>query len=469
MVVDRGRFGRGMSARTTAHLAFELDDYFHELAKSHGRNAARLWRESQSAAVDRIEAIVAQEGLACDFARVDGYLVPARSEDTGLLRKELLAAREAGIVDAEWLEVSRSPAAEQPAIRFPRQARFHPLKYLDGLVGVLQRRGARLHDLTAIASLEEESGHVVAKTDDGWRVRATQVVVATNTPFHLKIPVHTKQAPYRTFAIAGRVPPGSVPRALYWDAADPYHYVRLADTAEGELLIVGGEDHKTGHHDDAEERWRCLEEWTRARFPLEAVLHRWSGQVLEPVDSLAFLGRDPAGLENVYVATGDSGHGMTHGTIAGLLITDLIAGRENAWATLYDPSRITVSAGREFLRENLNVAAQYADWVKAGDAAASGEVLPGDGAVLRRGLKLIAAFRDETGRLHERSATCPHLGCVVDWNRAEKTWDCPCHGSRFAAVDGRVLNGPAVSGLAAVEDGGDVNTSEEPEPEPTEA
>jgi Rieske Fe-S protein len=213
------------------------------------------------------------------------------------------------------------------------------------------------------------------------------------------------------------------------------------------VLIVGGEDHKTGQADDADERFSRLEAWTRERFPqVQAFEFRWSGQVMEPVDSLALIGRNPLDSDNVYIATGDSGNGMTHGTIAGMLITDLIAGRANPWADLYDPSRKSLGAISEFARENLNVAAQYADVVTPGDVEDTGQIAPGKGAIVRRGLKKVAVYRDPDGALHERSAVCTHLGCIVRWNSLEKTWDCPCHGSRFQ-TDGHVVNGPANSRL----------------------
>jgi nitrite reductase/ring-hydroxylating ferredoxin subunit len=244
-----------------------------------------------------------------------------------------------------------------------------------------------------------------------------------------------------------------VPQILLWDTPDPYHYVRIQLLEDHDVLIVGGEDHKTGQADDMDERWRCLEEWTRERFPMvEGIEFRWSGQVMEPVDGMAFIGRNPLDAENVYVVTGDSGNGMTHGTLAGILLTDLICGRENEWETLYDPSRKTLSAGGEFLKENLNVAAQYTELVTGGEVESVEEVAPGTGAVLRRGLKKIAVYRDERGEVHELSAVCAHLGCIVHWNDEEKTWDCPCHGSRYAARDGHVVNGPAAAGLSSAEE-----------------
>jgi Rieske Fe-S protein len=261
------------------------------------------------------------------------------------------------------------------------------------------------------------------------------------------VAIHTKQAPYMTYVIAVRVPKGTVADALLWDTLDPYHYVRL-DKAGGEILIVGGEDHKSGQAHDAERRFADLELWTRTRFPAaREVAYRWSGQVMETQDYLAFAGRNP-GDEHVFIATGDSGMGMTHGTIAGIVITDLIHGAETPWSALYDPSRVKMKAAPTFARENANVAWQYASWIRSGEAESEVEVAPGEGAVVRRGAHKVAIYRDAEGGLHEMSAICPHLGCPVSWNSAAKTWDCKCHGSRFAAL-GEVINGPANRGLAA--------------------
>jgi Rieske Fe-S protein len=288
-------------------------------------------------------------------------------------------------------------------------------------------------------------------------ISADHVVVAKNTPVNDWVILHTKQSAYRTFVIGARVPRGSVPRGLYWDTADPYHYIRLqevdprVDPARlDDILIVGGEDHKTGQEDDAEERFTRIEEWTRERFPMmKTVDFRWSGQVMEPMDYLGFIGRNPGTDQHIYIATGDSGNGITHGTIAGMLLSDIILGRRNPWQKLYDPSRKTLSAAGEFLRENINVAAQYADWAKQGDVGSREEIAPGSGAVIRRGATKVSVFRDDQGEVHERSAVCTHLYCIVSWNSAERTWDCPCHGSRFDPY-GNVVNGPAITPLQEV-------------------
>jgi Rieske Fe-S protein len=212
------------------------------------------------------------------------------------------------------------------------------------------------------------------------------------------------------------------------------------------VLVVGGEDHKTGQADDGDERLGRLEAWTRERFPVGPVEFRWSGQVMEPVDGMGYIGRNPGDKGHVFVATGDSGHGMTHGTIAGMLLTDLILGRPNEWEQLYDPGRKSLKAGPEYAKENLNVARQYLDYVTPGEVRSEDDIQRGRGAIVRHGAKKFAVYRDEQGNLHRASAVCTHLGCIVQWNSLEGSWDCPCHGSRFG-VDGWVMNGPALGGL----------------------
>jgi nitrite reductase/ring-hydroxylating ferredoxin subunit len=243
-----------------------------------------------------------------------------------------------------------------------------------------------------------------------------------------------------------------VPDALYWDTLDPYHYIRVESSPNDihDLLIVGGEDHKTGQESHPELRFRKLEDWTRARFPMMTeVLYQWSGQVMEPIDGLAFLGRNPMDKYNVYVITGDSGNGMTHCTIGAMMITDQIMNQTNAWSELYDASRISIRAIPEFIKENANVAAQYEDWLSAKPRPDYLDIAPNEGAVFRDGLGMVAVYKDEVGNLEFMSAACPHLGGVVSWNGVEKSWDCPCHGSRFNC-HGQVIEGPAASSLEKV-------------------
>ncbi len=457
VLLDAGDPGRGQTGVTTAHLSCEIDDRYTEIQRLHGREGARLAHHSHHAAIDRIESIVQLEDIRCDFERVSGYLFLALEGPLKDLDEELDAARAAG---AAVSRLDRSPAEHfrtGPCLHFPDQGQFHPLKYLNGVLSAFQRLGGRVFSGTRATNVSGGPKAAV-ETAAGHRVEVEAIVIGTNVPFIDRFAIHTKQAPYHTYVIGARIRPGTIHPALFWDTADPYHYVRLqrvsggepanGDDAATDILIVGGEDHKAGQADDADDRFARLDRWMREHCPAAgAVEFRWSGQVMESQDGLAYIGRNPLDAPNVYVATGDSGMGMTHGTVAGILLTDLIVGRSNPWTDLYAPSRIRVGAAADFIKENLNVAAQYTSWITAGEVASVDEIPPGAGAVMRDGLLKIAVYRDTAGTLHRRSAVCTHLGCIVSWNPAASTWDCPCHGSRFDPY-GTVVNGPAREDLA---------------------
>ena len=465
VILDDGPVGGGQTERTTAHLSNAIDDRYTEIESWHGLDGAKLAAESHTAAIDTIEAIVAREEIECDFERLDGFLFSAAETGPTLLENELNAARRAGIANVELIQESPITSFDTGVcLRFPRQGQFHPRKYLAGLTKAIRAMGGNIFTETRAGKIDCGPPARVT-TNEKFTITATDVVVATNSPFNDFVTMHTKQAAYMSYVLAFRIPRGTVTRALFWDTEEPYHYVRIqylpANTAAGEpageslieeLLIVGGEDHKTGQANDAEERYARLEIWTRERFPMAGErCSQWSGQVLETMDGLAYIGRNPLDGPNIFIATGDSGQGMTHGTIAGILLTDLIMDRENPWASLYDPSRKTLGAADRFISENVNVALQYSAWVTGGDISDTDDIVAGTGAVVRRGLTKVAAYRDETGTLHQCSAVCPHLGCIVEWNAGESTWDCPCHGSRFDK-QGSLLCGPANCNLTALND-----------------
>jgi len=451
IVLDDGPIGGGMTARTTAHLTNALDDRFYELERLFGEEGSRLAGESHTAAIDRVEAIVREEKIDCEFERVDGYLFLAANGTLQVLEDEMPAAHRAGLTEVRRLD--RAPLESfdtGPCLHFPQQAQFHPLKYLTGLARAIGRDGGQIFTSTHADKIQGGSDALVITTS-GYTITADTIVVATNSPVNDRVAIHTKQAPYTTYVIGARVPKSSVPTILLWDApanlSEPYHYIRIERADDHDVLIVGGEDHKTGQQHDGAQRWGKLEQWTGNRFPMvEEIEFRWSGQVMEPVDSLAFIGRNPLDHDNIFIATGDSGMGMTHGTIAGILLTDLIMDRTNPWRDLYDPARKTLVAAKDFIEENANVAAQYTDVLTPGEVDAVSQIAKEDGAVLRKGLSKLAVYRDKDGVVHSMSAVCVHLGCIVTWNAAEKTWDCPCHGSRYDAV-GTVINGPANSNL----------------------
>jgi len=494
MVLDDGPIGGGETGRTTAHLTNAMDDRYYALETVHGAKGARLAAESHGAAINRIQQIAQLEGIDCDFERLDGYLMSCEPGQSDELKKEYEAASRAGLTDISLVERAPIPGFESgTALRFPAQGTFHPLKYLAGLAhAITAKYHGEIFCDTHVEAVEGGSPCNV-RVAGGVQVSAKCVVVCTNASISDYVQTHAKMAPYRTYVIAAAVPRGSVDNALYWTTGSPYYYVRVrrlggegqphqglgpwglgvkegtpkapgprpsaSEPTKGEIrwdaLIVGGADNRVGTEEHAEHRWEELERWMRQRWPqAQQVIYRWSGQILEPADWLGYIGRNPDGAENVFMASGDSGQGMTHATIAGMLITDLILGRENAWEKLYDPGRMVTLAhakpAAEAAIHNLDVAMEYARGWLAPDLATVDDIPPGEGRVIRRGAKKVAVYQSPEGRVIEKSAVCTHLKCIVEWNGMEKTWDCPCHGSRFAPT-GEVLNGPAISALEDAE------------------
>jgi glycine/D-amino acid oxidase-like deaminating enzyme/nitrite reductase/ring-hydroxylating ferredoxin subunit len=458
VVLDDGKIGSGETGRTTAHLVNAIDDRYSEIEKTFGEETSRLTASSHTAAISFIEHTVKTESIDCDFLRLDGYLFLHPSDKIKTLKNEFEATRRAGIATELLAAVPGMVSHQGPCLRFPYQAQFHPMKYIIGLCNAIVRGGGHIFCETHVSNITKDGVEAGM-----YRVTARDIVVATNSPVNDRVTMHTKQHPYRTYVIAAEIPKGSLPNSLWWDTGDqnsrwvakPYHYVRTQpfnDTAD--LLIIGGEDHKTGQADSEnireELRYLNLEQWAREHFPMiRNIAYTWSGQVMEPVDMLGFIGRNP-GDENIFISTGDSGNGMTHGTIAGMLIADLIQGKPNPWEKIYDPSRITLSTAGDFIREGANMAAQYKDYFTPGDIESVAHLSAGEGAIMRAGGRKVALYKDEQSQLHVYSAICPHLGCYVRWNGDEKSFDCPCHGSRFSC-EGKVVNGPAIADLTPLE------------------
>jgi glycine/D-amino acid oxidase-like deaminating enzyme/nitrite reductase/ring-hydroxylating ferredoxin subunit len=452
IVIDDGVIGGGETARTTAHLSNALDDRIYRVEKWHGEEKAKLAVQSHGAAIAEIERIVEAEKIDCDFLRVDGFLIEAEDGEDDL-NEELEAAHRAGFAEVEFVE--RAPIQDfdtGKCLRFPRQGQFHVLKYLSGLAKAIEQNGGRLFSNTRAIEWKGEDAPEV-KTADGQTIRVKSIVLATNYPIMSKM--FTKLPAYRTYVVGAKIPKDSIEKSLIWDTADPYRYVRTQPEADYDVLIVGGEDHRTGQADDSDARFGKLWQWTQKRFPMaEEILYKWSGQFLETHDGLAFIGRFSNSEPNVYLITGDSGMGMTHGTIGGMLVSDLILERANAWTELFDPSRLATQSITEAIPEIVSSTVPYVDWVTGGDVSSADEIKNGEGAIISKGTTKIAAYRDENGKLYQRSAVCVHLGCLVRFNSLEKTWDCPCHGSRYG-IDGHPINTPAFESLGEIEDSSD--------------
>lgn len=458
-VIDDGNIGSGETGRTTAHITSALDDRYYEIEKLHGKKGAKLAADSHTAAIDMVESIVQNEDIKCEFERLDGYLFLDPTDKKKSIEAELEATNRAGLA-TEIVETSPLPSfAPMPCLRFPNQAQFHPLKYLSGLAKAITLNGSMVFTRTHAQTVNSRG----IKTSDGHKVSAKKVVVATNAPIIDKISkIYDRQDAYRSYVIGARIRKGSVPKGLYWDTGNhesgnvvpPYHYVRikeLGDDQNHDLLIVGGEDHRTGDPDLAAEHYQSLEAWARHRFSLESIAYRWSGQVLEPRDSMAFIGRNPRDKrKNIFIATGDSGNGITHGTIAGMILSDLILGRKNKWSRLYSPSRKLRSKSNSSDDSNSDTPSSEKITENTAQQRAA-RLAVGQGLVAQqKGKDPVAHYRSEDGKLHSYSALCTHLGCTVAWNDSEKSFDCPCHGSRFSNR-GQVVNGPANDGLANVE------------------
>jgi glycine/D-amino acid oxidase-like deaminating enzyme/nitrite reductase/ring-hydroxylating ferredoxin subunit len=450
VVLDRGRIAGGMTSRTSAHLTSQSDDGFKTVIDARGLDGAKTYYQSHAAAIDRIEAIAGEQRIDCHFRRLNGYLFPAIGKDPSEeLTPEFEATKKVGMPIERHTGLPFKGQENTRALRYPNLATFHPLRYLRGVAQALVERGGQLFADTPVVEVGEKNGVVTVRTAGNVAVEAASAVIATNSPINDRFALHTQLAPYRTYAMAITIERDSIEDALYWDTLEPYHYVRLENgRGPTQYLIVGGADHKTGEANDAEARFEGLESWIRALVPkLGNVTHRWSGQTLEPIDYSAFIGRNP-GDDHIFVHTGDSGQGLTHGVAGSLLLSKLILGEACPWASFYDPSRIRLAAARNFIAENVTAVKNFAEYLAPGELASTDELKRGEGAIVREGLSKIAAYRAEDGSLHRRSAACTHVGCHLHWNSFERCWDCPCHGSHFA-VDGTALNGPATQPLSA--------------------
>ena len=441
-VLEMHRILSGQTGQTTAHLTELLDTPYYTLQRDFGEKGARLAASSSRAAMEQIAQLSQELGIDCDFQRVPMFRYAETDAQWRDLEREVVAAREAGLL-ATLTEDVPLPYPVKGALRVEDQALFHPRKYLLGLADRIPGDGSYLFENTRVTDVQDGSPCRVV-TDRG-TVTAAAVVEATTTPLN-RVFMHTKLYPYRTYAVAGPLE-GPLEPGQYYDSQDPYHYIRTQPVDGRLYLIVGGEDHKVGTEEDTDRCFAALEEFTRRRFPVPHITHRWSGQVIEPADGLAYIGRNSA-RRHVYVATGFSGTGMTFGTLAGMILSDTILGRENPFAALYDATRVKPQAGaKDFIQENAEVAFRWvADRLARPDGRKLADVAPGEAKVLEVEGQKVAVYREENGTTHAVSPVCTHLGCHVHWNGAERSWDCPCHGARYSPT-GKVLNGPAVKDL----------------------
>jgi glycine/D-amino acid oxidase-like deaminating enzyme/nitrite reductase/ring-hydroxylating ferredoxin subunit len=442
IVLEKETVAAGETGNTTAHITEAVDARYHYIRRKYSETDAKLVAEASRASIETIKRLIERYSIDCRFRHVPGYLYTEKRKYVAELKNEAVAAKQAGL-DASFTTEVPLPFPTRGATLFANQAQFHPGEYVRQLAAKIAGDGVRIFERTLVTDVQE--GYV--ETERG-RVTAKAVFMATNVPVAGFTHIHTLAAAYRTYAIAYRFE-GEHPEGLFWDTADPYHYTRWQDTDEGTFMIVGGEDHRTGEEEDTEGCFQRLRDYTREHFGEHEEAYRWSGQVIEPHGGLPLIG----GKKGIYISTGYAGQGMTFGTIGAMITADLIAGIENQFAPVFDLDRVRPHmTAREFLTENLHFPAHLvADRLTSFDVEgkSTDEVKAGEGKIIKLDGKKVAAYRDDAGALHCVSPVCTHMKCDVAWNPAEKTWDCPCHGSRFT-TEGEVLNGPAREPLERV-------------------
>ena len=448
-LIERERCVRIDTAHTTAHLTQVMDRRLGDLVKQFGRDHAQAAWDAGRAAIEQIQENVEAEQIQCDFTRAPGYLHAALKGDPAKeaksLKKEAALANELGF-DAAF--VDSVPLMSRPGVRYPNQAKFHPRKYLAALLKTLPGDGSFVYENTEAEEFNDDPLSVKAngKTIEcGYIVIATHVPLMGNAGMASATLFQSKLAPYTSYAIGAKLPKGSVPEALFWDTSDPYYYLRIDRRRDFDYAIFGGEDHKTGQDQDTEAAYARLEETLRTILPRADVQHRWSGQVVETNDGLPYMGET---AERQFAATGYSGNGMTFGTLGGMLARDTVLGRKNPWRELFDVNRKKLKGGTwDYIKENFDYPYYMVrDRLTASEGKSLRSLKRGEGKILKVDGKRVAAHRDDIGRVTQLSPVCTHMGCIVHWNQAESTWDCPCHGSRFHAT-GEVLAGPAESPL----------------------
>ena len=443
-VLEAGRLCSGVTAYTTAKVTSLHGLTYAGLARSHGDDAARLYGAANQAAIEQVAAWIDEHRISCDFSRRPAYTYTTSVVTLEDVVAEVEVAQRLGL-PASFTNTTELPYEVKGAVRFDDQAQFHPRDYCLGLAAAIVAKGGTLHEATRVVAVDDGSPCTI-RTDGGVELRAGHVVLATQLPFLDRGGFFAKCHPTRSYALAARLRAGAEPpEGMYLGVDEPTRSVRSA--IGDEYVILGGEGHKVGQDDDTRERYAALEAWAREHFAIASVDHRWSAQDYASVDGLPFVGRQSPG-SRVLVATGFKKWGMTNGTAAGLLLADELSGRANELGPVLDATRQkTALTSRDFYRENANVAEQFVgDRLSSLRSPSADTLQPGEGGIVTCAGDKVAAYRDDAGALHAVSPVCTHLGCLVAFNTAEKSWDCPCHGSRFT-IDGEVLQGPAVDDL----------------------
>lgn len=443
-VLEREEFGNhGTTHRTTGHLTIALDQAYPTLIRKFNENITRTAVEASMAAIDRIEEFAAELGFDNEFRRVEGYRYTENADEVQEIEEDFEAARNLGL-DVELVSEIPLPFKIQRGFRMPRQGQFHPIKHLLGLTNYVEGEGSYVFHKSPVR--EYEDGEPCHLTLDNGTITAREIILATHTPMGVWVTLQTRLVPYHSYVLAARVK-GKMPLALFWDNADPYNYIRRFSPEhdpEGDILIIGGADNKTGQEIDTYKNFEAMERYARQRFDIKKIEYYWSDQFFEPADGLPYIGRGP-NEKHVYVATGYSGTGLTYGTAAGMLISDLILGRARKdWEDAFNPRRLKPIASAKHVAEGVGATVQGLGEriFKVSDKEVEG-LGPNDGRIVSIDGQRVAVFRDDKGKLHGVSPVCTHMGCMLEWNGSEKHWDCKCHGSMFIPDSGEPFAGPA--------------------------
>ena len=448
-VVEADRIGGGATGYTTGKISSLHGQIYSGLQAGFGEEAARTYGEANEAAIDRMEALTGELGADCDFRRKPNHTYTQSADQVDSLRAEAEIARRLGLPASFTTDVDL-PVSVVGAVRFERQAEFHPIKYLSALARAIAGEGSEIFEQTR--ALDVDEGSPTSVTTSGGTITADHVVVATHFPFLDRGGYFARMHPERSYIVAARLNTPA-PVGMYISAGSPTRSIRSTPLDGGELLLVGGEGHKVGQEPDTEGRYAALADWMRRHFDVGPIEWRWSTQDPITDDRVPYIGRLHPRADHLYVATGFAKWGMAHSTVAAMILSDLIGGRENPWAALYDATRIKpLASAKDFIKENANVAKRFVgDRLSHPDRRPElGAIERGEGAIVTVDGGKVAAYRDESGDLQLVSPACTHMGCLVTWNAAERSWDCPCHGSRYA-TDGTVLEGPTVQPLDRVD------------------
>ncbi len=446
VLAEAMNIGFGTTGGTTAHLNTFLDTSYKDIAKDFGKKQASLVAQSAKDAIALIDTLRTRHNIDCDFAYEPGYLVAETDKETEELDAIMNASADAGVAVTEDNNVS-TPLPWQKAARFDGQAKIHGTKYITGLAKAYEGAGGVLLQQCLVNSTDEGE-YITADTSLG-EIKARRVVYATHIPPGINV-LHFRNAPWRSYAMAFTLRSGDYPKGLVYDMKDPYHYFRTQQHNGKEYIIAGGFDHKTGDDKNTDAVFRELEAFLRGLYDIEEIAFRWSSQYFVPADGLPYIGVLP-GNDNIYTATGFNGNGMILGSIAGQIISDLIIKGQSPYEELYSPNRIKPIAGfREFVTHNAHVVSKFIGLRFAYEQVSTlAELAPGEGILADWEDKKVALYKDEQGKVYAVDPVCPHAACLVAWNGTEKSWDCPCHGSRFAC-NGALLTGPATKGLTPV-------------------